>query len=51
MKANLLTPVAILSILSGTGAMLPVVAIPIPTPTQQDLQPPPLARPPSWKVF
>ncbi|MFN4280398.1 ShlB/FhaC/HecB family hemolysin secretion/activation protein [Thermosynechococcus sp.] len=40
MKRNLFTPVAILSILGSTGATLPALAIPIITPTQQDIQPP-----------
>lgn len=39
MKTNLFTPIAILSILGSTGATLPALAIPIITPTQQDIQP------------
>ncbi|MFN4194736.1 MAG: ShlB/FhaC/HecB family hemolysin secretion/activation protein [Thermosynechococcus sp.] len=40
MNIRLFTPVTILSILGSTGATLPALAIPIITPTQQDIQPP-----------
>lgn len=40
MKTKLFRPVAILSFLASVGATLPALAIPIITPTQQDIQPP-----------
>ncbi|WP_460194351.1 ShlB/FhaC/HecB family hemolysin secretion/activation protein [Thermosynechococcus sp. FA-CM-4201] len=40
MRTNLFTPVALLSLLGSTGMVLPALAIPIITPTQQDIQPP-----------
>ncbi|WKT84447.1 ShlB/FhaC/HecB family hemolysin secretion/activation protein [Thermosynechococcus sp. QKsg1] len=45
MKTNLFAPVALLSVLGSTGAVLPALAIPVLTPTQQDIQPP-LPEPP-----
>ncbi|MDR7898270.1 ShlB/FhaC/HecB family hemolysin secretion/activation protein [Thermosynechococcus sp. JY1334] len=45
MKTNLFAPVALLSVLGSTGAVLPALAIPVITPTQQDIQPP-LPEPP-----
>lgn len=40
MKTKLSIPVAILSLLGSTGVAIPALAIPIMTPTQQDIQPP-----------
>ncbi|WP_051372816.1 ShlB/FhaC/HecB family hemolysin secretion/activation protein [Thermosynechococcus sp. NK55a] len=46
MKTNSFTPVAILSIFSSTGVVLPALGIPIIAPTQQDIQPALPAPPP-----